>query len=175
MNAPIDSQFDDRTFQSLDLSSLAALGDMFIESYSHKEPDLIIVDAENLNQLERWHIVRNPLGMNLYLHKVMRDDNRYGLHDHPWPSVSIVLSGTLREVFEDGSRLLAPGSITHRDAETLHRLEVADGPVWTLFATSKKSRDWGFVGADGQWRHSREIVKIDGNRAYSLLPANNCH
>ena len=80
----------------------------------------------------------------------------------------MILSGVLREVLEDGERILQPGSFTARDAKELHRLEVVEGPVWTLFITGPKERDWGFMMPDGTWRHSDTMVRIEGNRAYTL-------
>ena len=149
-------------------ASLVCLGNTFIEAYSHNEPDLILVDEEGDDQLRRWHVVRDRYRLNIYLHQVLKADSARGLHDHPWASHSIILKGVLREVLESGERILYPGSITARSAEELHRLEVVEGPVWTLFITGPKVRDWGFMMPDGTWRHSETMVKIEGKRAYTL-------
>ncbi len=49
--------------------------------------------------LDRTPLVpRSPL-LNVYLHEIYgRDERVYGLHDHPWPSLAIVLEGKLREL-----------------------------------------------------------------------------
>ena len=40
----------------------------------------------------RWYVIpRNMFGFNIYLHKVLRDDDPAALHDHPWANLSWVL------------------------------------------------------------------------------------
>lgn len=47
--------------------------------------------------LSRWHILpRNPW-FNIYLHKFVHGDDDRALHDHPWRSWSLLLSGRYRE------------------------------------------------------------------------------
>jgi hypothetical protein len=78
-----------------------------------REPDFIIGDQAN-PYLVRWWLRRDREHGCEYLHQILRDDDDRALHDHPWPSTSIVLSGVLREIMPDGERLLTPGSITSR-------------------------------------------------------------
>lgn len=104
------------------------------------------------NYLFRWHLIpRNPL-FNIYLHRFMESDDSRALHDHPWHSVSILLKGSYREHFKDGPKLREAFQIFGRKAATAHRIEVVDGPVWTLFITGRKVREWGFHCPKG-WRH----------------------
>lgn len=93
---------------------------------------------------------------NMYLHRVGRSDDDRAMHDHPWPNASLILVGRYREHTPVGVRDIGPGQIVVRDAEALHRLEVLDGPVWTLFLTGNKVREWGFKCGD-RWVHSRDF------------------
>lgn len=110
---------------------------------SSRAPDFVIGDPAN-PYLVRWWLRRDREHGCEYLHQILRDDDDRALHDHPWASTSIILSGTLREILPGGERLLTPGSITSRAATDAHRLEVVEGPVWTLFITGPVERDWGF-------------------------------
>jgi hypothetical protein len=85
----------------------------------------------------------------------MRDDEDRALHDHPWPSVSIVVRGGYYEITRghDGTferRWYGVGSIIFRRATYSHRVELArdaDGHVVqcdTLFLTGPRLREWGF-------------------------------
>jgi hypothetical protein len=47
------------------------------------------------NYLERFYILSTPW-LGIYLHRFWADDDD-GLHDHPWNSVSILLSGAYVE------------------------------------------------------------------------------
>lgn len=94
--------------------------------------------------LLRWWLLPRNRWFNIYLHKILRDDDDRALHDHPWSSVSIVLRGSYREVTPSGTRRYEAGSVIFRTATLPHRLEVVDGPVWTLFITGRRIREWGF-------------------------------
>lgn len=108
-----------------------------------RKPDFII-GGPSRPYMFRWYLLpRNPW-FNVYLHCILRDDDDRALHDHPWQSVSIVLSGSYCEVRDTRWRVYGPGSVIYRRAETSHRLEVVRGPVWTLFVTGARVRNWGF-------------------------------
>lgn len=55
-----------------------------------KRPPDLCVGGESDPYLKRWRIVRTPL-FGIYPHKFERSDDPRALHDHPWPSVSLVL------------------------------------------------------------------------------------
>lgn len=131
--------------------SIDSVASMLIESVAGRAPDEQI-GPEGNRYLLRWWLRRDPERGNIYLHQVLRDDDDRALHDHPWDSTSIILRGTMKEVLKDGPRMLEAGSITFREAEVAHRLEIAAGPVWSLFLTGPKKREWGFHCPNG-WRH----------------------
>lgn len=130
-----------------------------------REPDFYIGGKERPYMLRWWVIPRNRW-FNVYLHKILRDDDDRALHDHPWPSVSFLLSGSVRERFVQPirddeqvdwafSRVLKAPSIVYRSATFRHRLELLGGrPCWTLFVTGPYQRSWGFWCPQGfvPWR-----------------------
>lgn len=120
-------------------------------------PDFIIGPPDN-PYLRRWWLWRRRWPSSCYLHQILRDDDDRALHDHPWWNVSIVLRGSYREITPAGARVRRPGSIVFRRATAAHRLEVVDGPVWTLFLTGPVVRGWGFHCPKG-WVPWREFVK----------------
>lgn len=66
------------------------------------------------------------------LHKILRSDDD-GLHNHPGAYFSLILAGSYREHTPDGVFVRRPGHMRVRGKRSLHRLEIVDGPVWTLF------------------------------------------
>lgn len=130
-----------------------------------RRPDFIIGPADQPYLLRWWLLPRNRI-TNLYLHLFCRDDDDRALHDHPWWSVSLVLSGGYFEITTaaDGTherRWYGPGSVRIRSARFAHRIELArrDGqpvPCRTLFATGPTVRQWGFHCPKG-WRHWKEF------------------
>lgn len=101
--------------------------------------------------MRRWHITPRGDGPATYLHQFLRDDDDRALHDHPWPSVGIILAGGYREHLP-GNRIVGRevGDVIYRAPEQRHRVELhRDGagqpiPAWTLFLVGNRVREWGF-------------------------------
>jgi len=121
-----------------------------------RAPDFVIGPADNPYLLRWWLIPRNPT-FNVYYHCVLRDDDDRALHDHPWPSFSLMVKGKLREITEDGPRLIEAGGCVYRSPDMAHRLELVDEPAETLFITGPRIRDWGFHCPKG-WVHWKDFV-----------------
>lgn len=49
--------------------------------------------GERRPYLTRWHLIPRNRWFNLYLHKFVHGDDERALHDHPWPSASLLLEG----------------------------------------------------------------------------------
>jgi len=112
--------------------------------------------------LFRWYLIPRNRFFNVYLHKFGRSDDDRALHDHPWHSVSILLKGSYVEHFDGESKIRRAFSIFGRKATTAHRIEVVDGPVWTVFITGRNHRQWGFWCPQG-WRHWTEFTDQTGS------------
>lgn len=128
-----------------------------------RPPDFVIGPFSDPYLLRWWVIPRSTERGNHYRHCILRDDDDRALHDHPWPSVSVVRSGILKEITPEGSRILEVGVPYFRKATALHRLEViGDDPVWTDFYTGPKERTWGFQCPEdspaGGWRVWHDFV-----------------
>jgi hypothetical protein len=102
------------------------------------------------------------LGMfRVVLHRFMRSDAvEDGLHDHPWPYITIILQGGYIEHTPKGAFLRKKGQVLFRRAKSLHRVELLnDGvPVYTLFIMGPRWRSWGFKIGD-QWYPWREWIE----------------
>jgi quercetin dioxygenase-like cupin family protein len=110
----------------------------------------------------RWYILPRNEVFNVYYHRILRDDDDRALHDHPWPSFSIMTQGTMREILPGGeSRLIRAGDCVYRGPDFAHRLVLINGnPAETIFITGPKVRDWGFHCPKG-FVHWRDFVGID--------------
>lgn len=127
------------------------------------EPDLVIGGAERPYML-RWYVVPRNSWFNVYLHRIKRSDDDRALHDHPWPSLSVLLKGRLGEWHGDAPayRSFKAGAIVYRPAEFKHRLVVYDDTdgALTLFITGPKVREWGFWCPQG-FKHWRDFTAAD--------------
>ena len=113
------------------------------------------------NYMHRYYLFlkdRNWFPFNLTLHKIVRSDDPV-FHDHPWPYMTIVLSGGYWEHTPEGKFWRGPGHMRFSKAESLHYLEVPQGgSVWTLFFRFGKKKEWGFI-KDGEWVHYQTYLK----------------
>lgn len=111
--------------------------------------------------MDRWWVIPRNRFFNIYLHKIMRDDDDRALHDHPWWSCSFLLKGELKEIHFNGVRLVPRFLPVVRAAKFAHRLEVVKGPVWTIFITGPVTRGWGFHCPQG-WKYWKDYTTPDG-------------
>lgn len=109
--------------------------------------------------MQRWHLLCEPGVRNLYLHRYLGSDDDRALHDHPWPSWSILLWGSLVEVTAGGEKRIWPLIPKFRSAEYSHRLILKSRGALTLFYTGKKSREWGFHCPKG-WVHCTNLPML---------------
>lgn len=113
--------------------------------------DFIIGGAEN-PYIYRWWVIPRNTWFNIYLHKIVRDDDDRALHDHPWVNLSIILKGCYYEVTPRGRKLRRSWVPILRMPKAAHRLELPDGHCWSLFITGPRVREWGFLCPKG-WVH----------------------
>jgi len=109
--------------------------------------------------LMRWHIIPRNRLCNVYLHRYTGSDKNRDLHDHPWGSVSFLLSGELVEESPMPHGFLLWRKIRRflpvfRRAKLAHRIVLLRGPAWTLFITGPAWRRWGFLTPDGWTDHA---------------------
>lgn len=122
--------------------------------------------------MKRLPLIPRNRWLNIFLHRYTGPDWRdEGLHDHPWDSISIRLWGeylfeyrpsSAIELREDHAmpwptRVRVLPRFVHRRAEDAHAIAHGDWPVWTLFITFRRRRNWGFYTKDG-WRPANEVI-----------------
>jgi hypothetical protein len=151
-----------------------------IEKALGRWPDFVIGDVDN-PYLLRWYVIPRNRFFNIYLHKFCRSDDDRALHDHPWLfNFSILLEGTYHEHLPGDKRVRRmAGKLSgfkFRWGKSPHRVKLLnnvvqefiprwglriDGeePVWTLFITGPKVREWGFYCPKG-WRHWKDFVSV---------------
>lgn len=140
---------------------------------ARRVPDFVIGPSRADSYMDRWYVIpRNPV-LSIYLHRINKSDNDRALHDHPWPSVSVMLHGALIEIYarkivergHDGkpevitaTRSIGAGTIVWRGARFAHRLIMDfSEPSWTLFITGPRIRKWGFW-CPHSWRYWRDFT-----------------
>lgn len=157
-----------------------------------RPPDFVVGQGP-VPYLERWWLLpRNPL-LNVYLHRFRRSDDDRALHDHPWPSLSVMTAGRLDEhtfahslrerrrrhedavaIWGEGTqptlhyarRRIAAGDVRLRSARFAHRLELLSGEeCWTVFITGPVLRVWGFWCEGVRWVDWRTFTDTRDGRS----------
>lgn len=144
-----------------------------------RAPDFLIGPEGNPYMRRWWLLPRNRM-FNVYLHHILHDDDDRALHDHPWPSLSLNLTGGISELYisrwnGDGTpagtdvKHLRQGEWRWRGPKFAHRLFLTTWPdemdndflarkdAWTLFMTGPVMRKWGFW-CPHSWRYWRDFV-----------------
>lgn len=144
-----------------------------------REPDLVIAPDGN-PYLYRWWVTPRSMEANVYLHLQVASDPERPLHDHPWSSQSVILSGGYEEIYTVHPpytrvlrRTVAAGDVIPRTAAEAHRLILpSDVPyTMTLFSTGPVIRDWGFWLDRRTWRsHADCIINLDDGRSVFRNP-----
>jgi hypothetical protein len=96
-------------------------------------------------KLQRW---LSWASFRVVIHHMHQSDDD-GLHDHPWPWCSWVLSGGYWENTPEGMFWRWPGHLRFRSANSFHRLILDPNStgkgVYTLFAMGQRQKEWGFL------------------------------
>jgi len=127
-----------------------------------RAPDFVIGGAEDPYLLRWWLIPRNRI-FNVYVHLFLRSDDDRALHCHPWANCSVLLTGEYTEhtIAAGGvhhAQILKAGDFRIRwSGKHAHRIELHNGPCWTLFITGPVYRMWGFHCPKG-WVPWRQFV-----------------
>lgn len=116
-----------------------------------RKPDFVIGGPER-PYLLRWWLIPHNRFFNVYLHHFLRSDDDRAMHDHPWWNLSVLLTGQYREHMPGKTKQRHRLNVVLRRATAIHRIELTHGPVWTLFITGPKIREWGFHCPNG-WRN----------------------
>lgn len=135
-----------------------------------RPPDLILRDKHGDIYLHRWWLVPRNNERNIYLHQFTGDDDDRAMHDHPYDSVSYILSVGYFEQTKWGQHFRAPGEVVRRESTWPHRVVLVRDeagnkvPSWSLFITGPRLvhsisgvlGDWGFYLPSG-WV-SQEVI-----------------
>lgn len=134
---------------------------------AHRRFPDVVIGGHDDPYLLRWFVIpRNPV-FNVYLHLFLRSDDDRALHDHPWANCSVLLEGAYTE------HTIGAGGINHHtrrqagdwyvrpSGKMAHRIELTDGPCWTLFITGPRYREWGFHCPDAGWVHWKRFTAAD--------------
>lgn len=127
---------------------------------ARRPPDFIVGSAADPYLLRWWVLPRNSL-FNVYVHIFNKSDQDRALHDHPFHSVSLALSGPMGEVIRchDGSetmRLVSAGDLVFRSATHAHRMVIGVPGRATLFITGPRVREWA---------STRQLVGLNGRNS----------
>lgn len=132
---------------------------VFITNYL---PVKVIRDDRGVPFLYRYHLFAlTKDGPGMCIHHFVASDPDRGYHDHPWNyGLSFILAGGYQERILDRSTNKYNTIMRNRWRFNLlrgqgvyHRVMLEPGnDAWTLFAFQKRSKTWGMVSLDGEYK-----------------------
>jgi len=124
--------------------------------------------------LERYHLLRLPFGIHIYLHRFVASDPGRALHNHPWRSaLSLVLCGEYEETRLGDrkhpnrlvKRKISAGKLNLISGTIYHRINLdPQQEAWTLFIHSASHRSWGFLNTS-----QRKFCYTDHNQTLQTI------
>lgn len=130
-----------------------------------------MVSGVRVLYLTRYYIFKSP-NFEIMLHNFHIGDLPV-FHDHPWDNYNIILETGYYEHTLEGKFFREPGYKGYRGAKDLHYVELlphTEGKVWTVFATLKRERRWGFYLPEAGWIDFEEYQKREGTWEANSLP-----
>lgn len=109
--------------------------------------------------LRRFYLKRDGVDFHLYLHYFVRGDDDKFVHDHPWDFQTLILNKGYTEELKNGQKYFREPGVwsPRRPAEWAHKVHLTKGPVWTLFKTFGKRKEWGFLTDKGWVAHDEYL------------------
>lgn len=138
-------------------------------------------DLDGSVYMRRWHVIREGSFASrvlekltgyssIRLHHLLRGDHDRDLHNHPFTYRTFILDGSYAEEFKAARRqpldfrFPAAGDTVQHGPDAFHRIDrVSEGGVWTLFAMTRNTREWGFL-SKGRFVPSTRYLKTKGYR-----------
>jgi hypothetical protein len=116
--------------------------------------------------MKRLTIVRHRRFGSLRLHLFMPNADDRDVHDHPWPFLTLVVSGWYDDMKNDGEGIvlrerMSRGKVRYRSATHQHRTRVGPDGCLTVVVTGPVVRGWGFL-RDGRWIPWRRYEALHG-------------
>ncbi len=131
--------------------------DVILRKISDRLPVRVIERNDGIPYLERYYLF-SFWRWTAFLHKFRSSDPEGETHDHPWTSVSFILSGKYLETRWLGGEMVETERkwFNFVKGETFHRVALYDNdariigiriqiPVWTLFIHGRRFKQWGFL------------------------------
>jgi hypothetical protein len=153
-------------------------------------PKRVITRDDGDPYLERYYLCGDPGGLKyfpgetirwwqraltwlpcIYVHRFRRDDADQELHNHPWTAVSLIVAGGYveeRRVVDPGNpyrfrtvrKFVKPWRLNRLEADTFHRVELAESDCWSIIKLGPKVQTWGFWNpATGEFLHWKDHLK----------------
>lgn len=144
---------------------------IFVTNYL---PVKVIRDDKGIPFLYRYHLfIWGNDGPGMCIHRFVKSDPDRGYHDHPWNNaISFIMCGGYEERIYDKNAFNSYTSYMRNrftfnyldGVNNFHRVMISEGKdAWTLFAFQRRSKTWGMIGLDGQYKAmSEQVTDLDG-------------
>jgi hypothetical protein len=95
---------------------------------------------------DRYYITPKIFGYAVFLHRLHKNEKDGIFHNHPWSGVSLIFGSYLEQRLGESPKVKRFFNFVR--GGTHHRIELPNGPVWTLFIHGPKFNRWEVVDKD---------------------------
>jgi hypothetical protein len=105
------------------------------------------VKVSRRDTCDRYYLI-SLFGFAVFLHRLHCDEEKGVYHNHPWSGISLIIGSYLEQRYGDRPRIRR--LLHFLPATTYHRLELPNGPVWTIFFHFRRSNRWRVINEQGK-------------------------
>lgn len=125
------------------------------------------------DNLDRYYLLK-LFGFGVFIHYIHDDEDKDVYHNHPWSGLSIIFGSYKEERWKKLRGTINIFKLIKKKcrlfnwikAEEHHRVELPNGPVWTLFIHGRRKNQWSVINKQGEIIDVEPWRGIGGRTSY---------
>lgn len=122
-----------------------------------------MVRVSRRDTLDRYYLLK-LFGFGLFLHKIKQSDPVDTLHSHPWNWISFIFGSYTEHRL--GEKRTVRRFVNSIKGEVPHRVELTQGPVWTILFHGRRCNEWGVFDLEGNLLDTEPWRGVGGRTSY---------
>ncbi len=122
-----------------------------------------MIKVSRRDVLDRYYLL-SFLGYGLFLHRIKQSDPPNALHSHPWNGISLHIGTYIEHRLGQEPKLKRWVNFIRGNIP--HRVELVNGPLWTLFLHGRRYNKWGVFDLLGNLLEEEPWRGVGGRTSY---------
>ena len=111
--------------------------------------------------IHRYYVLK-ILGWAIFIHHHLKSEDEGIYHTHPWDGLSIMFGSYMEQKL--GDKLRKKRIFNRVKATTPHRVDLHNGPMWTIFIHQTRYNRWAVFNEAGEKVDEEPWRGVEGER-----------